>query len=39
MAEVKKTKEETELQTTFNTDSLEDLVEEGEVENVYNEKE
>lgn len=39
MAEVKKTKEEPELQTTFNTDSLEDLVEEGEVENVYNEKE
>lgn len=27
--------EEFELQTTFNTDSLDELVEEGEVENVY----
>lgn len=38
MAEVKGKKEvieETELQTTFNQDTLEDLVEEGEVENVY----
>lgn len=43
MAEVTNKKEtievevvdEFELQTTFNTDSLDELVEEGEVENVY----
>ena len=29
--------EEFELQTTFNTDSLDELVEEGELENVYEE--
>lgn len=29
--------EEFELQTTFNTDSLNELVEEGELENVYEE--
>lgn len=30
-------KEPADLQTTFNTDSIEDLIEEGEVENVYKE--
>lgn len=29
--------EEFELQTTFNTDTLDELVEEGELENVYEE--
>lgn len=45
MAEVTNKKEtievevvdEFELQTTFNTDSLDELVEEGELENVYEE--